>query len=83
MMKKIFFGFLFLSSLLFAQKLGDDPQRVKDAFVDCTLRLSEVLEENARMQNVLAKIESDLIRIETKVQLDSLKNAYGLNKAKQ
>jgi len=83
MMKKIFFGFLFLSSLLFAQKLGDDPQLVKNAFVDCTLRLNEVMEENARMQNVLAKIESDLIRIETKVQLDSLKNAYGLNKAKQ
>ena len=71
-----------MSSLLFAQKLGDDPQRVKDAFVDCTLRLSEALEENARMQNALAKIESDLIRIETKEQLDSLKIAYGLKEDK-
>lgn len=79
-MKKMIFGFLFFASLLFAQNLGDDPQKVKEAYVNCTLYVQELLAENAALKNMLSKVEKDLRRIETKDQLDSLKQAYGLIK---
>jgi len=79
-MKKLIFGFLFFASLLFAQNLGDNPQKVKDAYVDCTLYARELAKENLELKSTLTQIEKDLKRIETKDQLDSLKIAYGLKK---
>ena len=77
-MKKIIFSLLFLSSLLFAKSVGDDPARVKDALVDCYITLQDVIEENNQLKSVLEKVENDLIRIQTVEQLDSLRIAYGL-----
>lgn len=79
-MKKLIFGFLIIASLGCAQGVGN--QELKDAYVECTLELRNVKNENIRLNRILEQVKNDLIRIETKDQLDSLKTAYGLKGVK-
>jgi hypothetical protein len=79
-MKKIFFMVLVLTSLALAQGLGDDPQKVKDAYVDCTLYAQQLAMENAKLNADLQRVLKDLTLIKTITQLDSLKKVYGIVK---
>jgi hypothetical protein len=79
-MKRIILAVLVLVGFVFAQGLGSDPQKVKDAYVDCTLYAQQLAMENAALKATLEIVKNDLARIKTVDQLDSLRIAYKIEK---
>jgi len=79
-MKKIIVLLAILSSFCFSQKLSDDPQQVKDALLESTLIQQKQSEQIEQLMTTLSRIADDLKKIETKAQLDSLKQVYKLDK---
>jgi len=84
-MKKMIFCFLFLGSLLFAQSAGSEfdqlqayAVQLESALAKRVVKIENMSVNNAQLQNIIKTIKADLLRIETKEQLDSLKVAYGL-----
>jgi len=77
-MKRVILSVLLVGGFLFSQKLSDDPVQVKDALLESILYQKKQAEQIDELTVVINRIATDLKKIETAAQLDSLKEVYKL-----
>lgn len=78
----LFIGMIFVNESIVAQQNENDPQTLQKLLVKKDVYIDNLEKTATQQQQLIDRIANDLKKINTKAQLDSLKNVYGLDKPK-